>query len=275
MMHQRHRSSSPKWRNPLALGILLSGACVILMITEVDSADSQRYRVIRWEGVNYHKTPTEYDWVYEGSGKDLKKDATFCATPVAGQCAACQGKCPTCERQCDQAGRCTCALRDRCRACEGTGRGSWVKVTENVPEKGSYLPIRVPNIVRGHFVKVLELVGESHGSALNVTGTGLMDGCYVLRKAEDLPGPYNSSSQWNFVHHGQWYERQHDGAFIYYGRAKNSGQSFHRWCIFSKHNVCMYFADTDCDEISKIPAGGWSRPWYRPQPKDKVTVVVS
>jgi len=40
------------------------------------------------------------------------------------QCGVCKGKCPTCERQCDQAGRCACAPRDRCRACEGTGRAT-------------------------------------------------------------------------------------------------------------------------------------------------------
>merc|ERR1711964_255643 len=254
-------------------GILLFGASVILMTTEVDSTN--RYRVIRWEGVNYHKTPTEYDWVYEGPGKDLKKNATICATPVAHWNST---KCDNIVTQPDA---------DQCSdpECGNKGEGwkikAWFKVTDG-PEKGSYLPIRVPNIVRGHFVKVLELVGESHGSMLTVTGAWtkkeIMDGCYVLRKADHRPRPYKEliQSQWKYDNTGgQWYERQHDGAFIYYGRAKNSGQSFHRWCIFSKHNVCMYFADTDCDEISKIPAGGWSRPLYRPQPKDKVTVVVS
>jgi len=78
MIHQIRRSSSPAWRNSLSLGILLFGACVTLMITEVDSL---RYIVVCDGGVSYRKSPDDVI-VHSHRNPDLKKGTAICATPV-------------------------------------------------------------------------------------------------------------------------------------------------------------------------------------------------
>jgi len=231
------------------------------MITEVDSTN--RYRVISWEGVNYHKTPTEYDWVYEGSGKDLKKDATICATPVA------HWNCTKCDKIVTQPDADQCSNPK----CGNKGEGWKTGIKDWVVTKNGFLPIRVPMWSNSHIAfaggdrahdGAMKILEEFCG--LTVTGAGLKsadepslcpDGCYVKREADHYPQPKpykkcSRASEWNRAHHGQWYER-HDGAFIYFGWHTNDW----RWCIFSKNGVCQYFSDPANYEDGP-PADGWT-----------------
>merc|ERR1711964_900286 len=198
MMHQRHRSSSP-----VSLGILLFGACVTFMITEVDSL---RYTVIS-RGVSYHKTPKHMDLYHVGGLAELKKGTTICATPVN---------------------------KDWVKV---TGKGYLpIRVPMWSNSFWAFGAVKILKEFGGLTVAGAGLKSADEPSLCP-------DGCYVKREADHYPQPKpykkcSRASEWNRAHHGQWYER-HDGAFIYFGWHTNDW----RWCIFSKNGVCQYFSD--------------------------------